>query len=67
MVPIRYDGIDNFSEGLASFRVGNLFGFVNKKGEEVIPPQFTRAYGFNDGVAMVEYDDSWCILKKPVS
>jgi serine/threonine protein kinase len=48
----------NFTEGLALFNTLNdsgqvRFGYVNKKGEEIIKPQFYFASGFSDGMAIV--------------
>ena len=44
----------NFSEGLASFRAGPKWGFLNKRGEVVIEPVFETAVSFSDGLAIVE-------------
>ncbi|MBU3185942.1 WG repeat-containing protein [Clostridium estertheticum] len=34
-------------------KIGNLYGFIDKKGEIKIKPIYKDAYDFNDGVAMV--------------
>ncbi|MEE8043841.1 MAG: WG repeat-containing protein [Thermodesulfobacteriota bacterium] len=34
--------------------MGNKWGFVNKKGEIVIEPQFENAVSFSGGLAIVE-------------
>ena len=33
----NYDELREFHEGLAKVRRGSLWGFINKKGEEVVP------------------------------
>ncbi len=54
---------DEFSEGLLAVRSGNLWGFVNKSGEQVIPPISENAgNGFQQGMASVQCDGKWgCI------
>jgi len=49
-----YDDPSGFSEGLSTVRVDEKYGFINKKCEVVIPPQFKSADGFSDGLAYVE-------------
>lgn len=52
----RYDQIDAFSEGLAAVRCNGKWGYINLKGEEVIPCQFSDEYRvgqFSEGVACV--------------
>lgn len=52
----RYDKIDVFSEGLAAVRRDNKWGYINLKGEEVIPCQFSDKFPpgqFSEGLACV--------------
>jgi hypothetical protein len=42
-----------FSEGLAAVQIKGQWGFVDKKGNEVIPLKFANAHGFSDGLARV--------------
>lgn len=52
----RYDQIDAFSEGMAAVRRDGKRGYINLKGEEVIPCQFSDEYRvgqFSEGVACV--------------
>lgn len=50
--PFAFDnGADEFSEGLARFVEGGKVGFVNRKGEKVIPARFDFATSFNYGIA----------------
>lgn len=44
----------SFSDGLASFRKDNLYGYINKEGEVVIEPRFTWAKDFCNGLAAVQ-------------
>lgn len=46
-----------FKEGLACVREGELYGYINKRGEFVIPPQFDDAQEFSEGLAWVVGSD----------
>jgi hypothetical protein len=47
------NGPDDFNNGLRRIKRNGLFGFANKKGQIVIPCQYTFAYYFNEGIAKV--------------
>ncbi len=47
----------NFSEGLASVELNGLFGFVDRKGEIVIPPQWQFVDEFHRGTCRVNSAD----------
>ncbi|HVZ98378.1 MAG TPA: WG repeat-containing protein [Chitinophagaceae bacterium] len=50
----KYDHIDTFStEGLAVVRSGLKYGFIDKTGKEIIPPEYSIASGFSEGLAAV--------------
>lgn len=52
----KYDQIDAFSEGLAAVRRDGKWGYINLKGEEVIPCQFSDVFPpgqFSEGLACV--------------
>lgn len=51
------EDVCNFSDGLAQFSMGNKYGYVNKKGEVVIPAVYTRANPFSEGLAAVSKSD----------
>lgn len=67
----------SFSEGLAAVpvnhkrvlsnglvEVSSTWGYINKAGEWVIKPQFSRARGFSEGLAGVEIDGKWGYIDK---
>lgn len=75
VIPFNYDYCDNFSEGLAAVCQDGLYGFINKKGELIIPCQYTgiyNGYGFCDGLVGVSIDggidgaldDKWGYIDK---
>ena len=51
----------SFHEGLAAFRIAGLtevrWGFINKKGEIVIPPKYEGVGDFSEGLAQVHSPD----------
>jgi hypothetical protein len=49
----QYDSYGDFTEGLARVMINNLWGYINKKGEEVISPQFVFAEPFSENRATV--------------
>ena len=53
----RYDNTTDFSEGLAAVKKDGKWGFVNKKGKEVIPLKYKFAGSFDKGLARVEHKD----------
>ncbi len=53
------DGLNSpsiFSEGLARFSKDNKWGFKNKAGNIVLPPQYAMASDFSEGLALVKTD-----------
>jgi hypothetical protein len=42
-----------FSEGLASIKMGEKHGFIDKTGQIVIKPEYDSVTSFSDGMALV--------------
>ncbi len=52
------DSWKSFSEDMAAFKSNNNeWGFVNKEGKTIIPPQYANAAYFYGGIAYVEFED----------
>ncbi|HEX6428576.1 MAG TPA: WG repeat-containing protein, partial [Niastella sp.] len=49
----KYESYGNFTEGLARVMRNGKWGFINKFGEEAIPPQFHYTDEFSEGRAIV--------------
>ena len=76
IVPIKYDDVDDFHEGMAKVRqkeeenhgIWYSYGFVNKKGKEVIPADYDYAEDFHEGLAAVRYGvgngEEWGFVNK---
>jgi WG containing repeat len=54
-----YSEVQKYKQGFAKVQKGQLYGFLNLCGEEVISCQYTHAEGFNDGKALVKQNDKW--------
>ena len=46
IIPLEYEEVGNFSEGLAAVRKDGKWGYINLKNEVVIPIEFTNEVGF---------------------
>ena len=49
-----FDNVSFFSEGLVVVQMGDNFGVINKKGQEVIPFEYDAISDFHNGLAVVE-------------
>jgi serine/threonine protein kinase len=61
---LNYDRIYSFSEGLAVVIDGQLYGYIDKLGREVIPPRYDDARHFSEGLAAVKQGESWVYIDK---
>jgi len=57
VIPAKFDGAGEFSEGLAAFQQGEKWGFIDKTGKIVIPAQFSWPEPFQGGLAQVTGDN----------
>lgn len=56
----RFQYASRFKEGFASVGENNKWGFINRKGEQVIPPIFKRPPSlFCDGLALIELNGKY--------
>lgn len=51
-----------FYDGLARIQLGNRFGFVNEKGDVIIPVKYFGAYDFSEGRARVYINGHWGVI-----
>ena len=60
IIPPKYDGANDFSEGLASVLSDGKWGFINRNGETVVP--FTYSHeprNFSDSLACIKNDEGY--------
>lgn len=55
----QYDELGVFSEGRAAVKKGDKWGYINTKGEEVIPCQYAMASPFCEDMAAILKDGKW--------
>lgn len=56
----RYESYGHFTEGKARVLFQGKWGFINKAGWEVIPPQFHYTEEFSEGIAIVRNEKDLC-------
>ncbi|NLN84139.1 MAG: hypothetical protein GX138_07285 [Firmicutes bacterium] len=67
VVPLIYDYASvEFSEGLAAVSYKGYWGFIDESGNTIVDPQFDFAFWFEEGLAIVEKDFKYGILKNPL-
>ena len=54
----------DFTDGLSRWLFGKKYGFIDRNGKTVIPPQFDLTYGFSEGLAAVQIGKKWGYIDK---
>jgi WG repeat protein len=57
-IPLCFDAVGDFSEGLARFERDQKWGYLDKTGTVVIEPRFLWAQEFSEGLARVQISGS---------
>ncbi len=55
VIPARFENAGDFSEGLATVKIGEKYGCINANGNIVISPRFDFIYPFKNGFAEVSF------------
>jgi hypothetical protein len=53
VIPARFEDARDFSEGLATVKIGDKYGCIDSSGKVVIPPQFDFIDEFKNGLAEI--------------
>jgi hypothetical protein len=53
IIPFKFDGAADFSEGLAAVSIKEKTGYIDKTGKLVIPARFISGFRFSEGLAVV--------------
>jgi len=62
MTAENWAAADDFSEGRARVKVGNLFGYIDASGQLIIQPIYTRGWNFGNGISVVEYQEKLGVI-----
>lgn len=54
VIPLMYNNVDEFHEGLAAVKLNKKWGYIDKQGKVVIPFVYERVREFSEGLAAVE-------------
>jgi hypothetical protein len=60
----KYDFVGHFYEGLARVELGDKYGFVNERGNVVIPLKYDEVESFSGGLAGVKLGDKYGFIDK---
>ena len=58
------DNAGDFSEGFASVKSNDKWGFIDTKGKMVIPCVYDYARSFSKGFASVESNEKWGVINQ---
>ena len=64
VIPFKYDGVTDFSEGLAAVMIGNKCGFIDRTGEVVIPLEYENVTPFIYELTLVKLNNLWGCIDK---
>ena len=59
VIPLKYDWVSNFREGLAAVEIEGKWGFIDKSGNEVVPLKYGYADEFSEGLACVSLTNKY--------
>ena len=60
----KYDALNPFSEGIAGFKKGELWGFMDYTGKEIIAPIYQSIQGFYGGKCTVTLKGESIVINK---
>lgn len=64
VVPLQWEQVHLFSEGLTAVKQNGKWGFIDEKGNYAIEPQWEDAAEFHKGLAAVERNGKWGAIDK---
>ena len=59
VIPVMYESVWDFEEGLSRVKLNGKYGFIDKTGEEVIPCKYDLVTDFCEGLALVKINKKW--------
>ena len=59
VIPHKYDGAKDFSEGLAAIKLNRRWGFIDETDKEFIPIMYKNVRSFKKGLAAISLNGWW--------
>ena len=63
-MPLKYDDVWNFGEGVAYVNVNGKGGFIDKSGKVVVPLKYEDGRSFEEGLAPVKLNGKWGFISR---
>ena len=60
----NYEDVKDFSDGLAGVQLNDKWGFINLKGEQIIPALFNATGNFSEDICAVQSGEKWGYIDK---
>ena len=64
VIPVKYDYVSDFIDGLAIIRLNNKYGFIDKTGKEIIPIKYNEVKPFYGDLALVVLNGKYGFVDK---
>ena len=64
IIPLKYEDVGKFKEGLAAVKLTGKWGFIDKSGAQIIPLQFEEVKYFYNGMSGAKLNNLWGIIDK---
>lgn len=63
-ITTAYDWLYEFNDGLARFFKNNQYGYIDTKGQEIIPAKYQNGADFHQGLAVVSQNQQYGLIDK---
>jgi hypothetical protein len=64
VVEVPYQEMGSFNDGLAAFKAGGKWGYLDSTGQVAVKPAYDEAHRAYDGVAAVKLGKSWHLIDR---
>ena len=58
------DDVQNFSEGISAYLMGNKWGLLDNLGNQIVEPKFDEVIPFRNGYSVAKYQKKWGIIDR---
>ena len=64
VIPPQFEGVGEFSLGLANVKIDGKWGYIDEKGTIIIEPIFDLAYDFVEDLAKIKEKEKWGFINR---